>query len=251
MTGSFAGTDRHLTASTIDVLLPGGRVSFSTRLGGVSEGPYASLNLGILTEDRPERVVENRRRLARAAELDPNRVAMGWQVHGSEIAEWTAPPTRGGYAAPGTSLPSVDGHATSLPDLGLLVLAADCLPIALAGPERVAMLHCGWRGLASGIIERGVAGFADAPAAAIGPGIGRCCYEVGDEVLEAFDGLDGVVDARMLDLRAVALTKLSAAGVRHVENVNLCTSCRPDLFFSHRRDRGLTGRQGGLVRRAA
>jgi len=174
-------------------------------------------------------------------------------VHGAEIAEWTDPPAPGfdGFATPGAELTCVDGHATSSPDLGLLVLAADCLPVALAAPGRVAMLHCGWRGLASGIIERAVESFREPPAAAVGPGIGPCCYEVGEEVLSPFTGLDGVAQGQMLDLRAVAEVKLRAAGVGRVEHLDLCTSCRPDLFFSHRRDRGVTGRQGGLVRRLA
>jgi YfiH family protein len=129
----------------------------------------------------------------------------------------------------------------------LLVLVADCLPVALIGSGRVAMLHCGWRGLAGGIVERALEPFAAPPAAAIGPGIGRCCYEVGNEVLDAFADLDGVADERMLDLRAVARRKLETAGVERIEDVDMCTSCRPDLFFSHRRDRGVTGRQGGVA----
>jgi YfiH family protein len=229
----------------IRATLPGASVAFSTRRGGVSRGPYESLNLGILTDDDPERVSQNRSILAREAGLERERVAMGWQVHGSELREWDGGAE--GYAAPGADLPRVDGHLTGEAGLGLLVLVADCLPVALAGGGRVAMLHCGWRGLAAGIVENALARFEQPPAAAIGPGIGRCCYEVGPEVLDAFDGLDGVADGRMLDLRAVARRKLEAGGARVAEDVDLCTSCRPDLFFSHRRDAGVTGRQGGLV----
>lgn len=232
---------------TIDVSLPGGRVSFSTRRGGVSEGPYESLNLGILTDDDQARVAQNRDLLARDLGLDPARVAMGWQVHGTDILEWDGPPSEGGYASPGAELEKVDGHATTVPGLGLLVLVADCLPVALVGGGRAAMLHCGWRPLAGGIVERALESFAEPPAAAIGPGIGRCCYEVGEEVLAGFADLDGVADGRMLDLRMVARRKLEAAGVTAIEDVDLCTSCREDLFFSHRRDRGVTGRQGGLA----
>jgi YfiH family protein len=127
------------------------------------------------------------------------------------------------------------------------VLVADCLPVALAGAGRVAMLHCGWRGLAGGIVERAAALFDEPPAAAVGPGIGRCCYEVGEEVLEAFADVEGAAEGRMLDLRTVAEARLRAAGVSRVEQVDLCTACRPDLFFSHRRDAGVTGRQAGIV----
>jgi polyphenol oxidase len=231
----------------IELDLPGARVAFSTRAGGVSEGPYASLNLGVLTDDLPERVAENRRRLAAAAGLEPAHVAMGWQVHGTDVLDWDAPPPDPGFARPGAELPRVDAHATRTPGLGLLVLAADCLPVALAGGGRVAMVHAGWRGLAGGILERAVAGFDEPPAAAVGPGIGACCYEVGEEVLAHFADLDGVASGRRLDLRAVAERRLAGAGVAHVEHVELCTSCRADLFFSHRRDAGITGRQGGLA----
>ncbi|MBA3437805.1 MAG: laccase domain-containing protein [Thermoleophilaceae bacterium] len=229
--------------------LPGARVAFSTRQGGVSEGPYESLNLGILTDDEPDRVEENRRRLAGHVQLDPARIAMGWQVHGTDIASWPGPPPAGrnGFAAPGAQLDKVDGHTTTVSALGLLVLVADCLPVALAGAGRVAMLHCGWRGLAGGMIEKGIALFAEPPAAAVGPGIGRCCYEVGPEVLDAFADLAGVTDGRMLDLRGVAEARLRRAGVTRVEHTDLCTSCHPDLLFSHRRDRGVTGRQAGVV----
>ena len=231
---------------TFEVELPGARAIFSTRVGGVSEGPYESLNLGILTGDDPACVAENRRRLAERIGVPPERVAMGWQVHGAELEEWSGPPASR-FSDPDADLREVDGHITDEPGLALLVLAADCLPVALCGGGRVAMLHCGWRGLSAGIVERAVARFDSPPAAAVGPGIGPCCYEVGDEVLEAFSDLDGVADARMLDLRAVVQRKLKAAGVDAIDHVDLCTSCRADLFFSHRRDGEATGRQAGLV----
>jgi len=229
------------------VELPGARVLFSTRQGGVSEGPYESLNLGLLTDDEPARVAENRRRVAAAAAVEPERVGMGLQVHGSDLLDWNAPPPERAYAEPGgKELPRVDGHLTSEPELGLLVLVADCYPVALSDGQRAAMLHCGWRPLAGGIVEKAVAGFEGTPAAAVGPGIGGCCYEVGTEVLAAFAGLDGVAQGRMLDLRKVISAKLQAAGVERVEHVDRCTSCEPARYFSHRRDRGLTGRQAGL-----
>jgi len=229
------------------VELPGARVLFSTRQGGVSEGPYESLNLGLLTDDEPARVAENRRRVAAAAAVEPERVGMGLQVHGSDLLDWTAPPPERAYAEPGgKELPRVDGHLTREPELGLLVLVADCYPVALSDGQRAAMLHCGWRPLAGGIVEKAVAGFEGTPAAAVGPGIGGCCYEVGTEVLAAFAGLDGVAQGRMLDLRKVISAKLQAAGVERVEHVDRCTSCEPARYFSHRRDRGLTGRQAGL-----
>jgi purine-nucleoside/S-methyl-5'-thioadenosine phosphorylase / adenosine deaminase len=231
----------------IGLALNGARVAFSTRQGGVSEGPYASLNLGILTEDDQSRVSENRRRLAEGLQLDPKRIAMGWQVHGTDLKEWKAPPARGGYAHAGADLDKVDAHATGERCVALLVLAADCLPVALASKDRVAMLHCGWRGLAAGIIERALETFPEPPAAALGPSIDQCCYEVGAEVLEAFAGIPQAADGRMLSLRTIARAKLEAAGVTEIKSVGLCTSCREDLFFSHRRDNGVTGRQAGII----
>ena len=229
------------------VELPGARALFSTRIGGVSEGPYASLNLGILTDDDPERVGENRSRVAAAAGLEAERIAMGWQVHGTEIRQWEEPGPA--YASPGEDLPRVDGHVTDRRDLGLLVLVADCFPVALAGDGRVAMLHCGWRGLAAGIVARGVAAFEEPPAAAVGPGIGPCCYEVGDEVRAEFAHIEGSASGRMLDLPAIVEYELREAGVDRIEHLDRCTSCREDLYYSHRRDNGVTGRQAGLVLR--
>jgi len=131
-----------------------------------------------------------------------------------------------------------------------LVFVADCVPVALSGPGGVAMLHCGWRGLAAGIIAKGVAAIGAADAV-IGPSIGSCCYEVGDEVLAAFDHLgEGVAADRMLDLPEATRRLLAEAGVEQIETSGLCTSCESDLFFSHRRDRGRTGRQAGLVWRS-
>jgi YfiH family protein len=235
--------------------LPGATATFSTREGGLSEGPYESLNLGFLTDDLPEHVAGNRAILAEAIGVDPGSIAMGIQVHGADVKAWPDPPGRGAYdrksLADGDQLDSVDGHTTTLAGLGLLVLVADCFPVALSGEGGIAMLHCGWRGLAAGILERGLENVGPAPAAAVGPGIGPCCYEVGDEVRAEFADVPDAAAGRMLDLRAVVDARLRRAGVESIEHVDLCTSCRPDLFFSHRRDAGVTGRQAGVVVREA
>jgi YfiH family protein len=225
----------------------GARAAFGTRLGGVSEAPFDRLNLGIPTEDEPAAVLENRLRLARALGLEPRRIPIGLQVHGGELAFHSEPQQPSPFAEPGSALPEVDGHVVTGPGLAPLVFTADCLPVALAGPGGVAMLHCGWRGLAAGIVAKG-AEAVGATDAAIGPGIGPCCYEVGDEVLGAFSGLgDGIAAGRMLDLSEVAVRLLAEAGVEKVAVAGLCTSCEVDLFFSHRRDSGRTGRQGSLA----
>jgi polyphenol oxidase len=230
------------------VRLPNATVTFTTRQGGVSEGAYESLNLGILTDDDPARVTENRRRAADQAGVPPDRMAMGWQVHGTDLREWSEAPPDRAYAEPGgKDLPRLDGHLTRQPGLGLLVLVADCFPVALSDGEQAAMLHCGWRPLAGGIVEKALGRFERTPAAAVGPGIGGCCYEVGDEVLEAFADVEGAAAGRMLDLRTVISAKLAAAGVSDVQHVDRCTSCEPELYFSHRRDGGVTGRQAGII----
>jgi purine-nucleoside/S-methyl-5'-thioadenosine phosphorylase / adenosine deaminase len=232
--------------------LGGARAAFSTRLGGVSEPPYDSLNLGLMTDDAEAAVEENRRRLAAALGFEPEQVAFARQVHATRLIEH---PTefRGSFVRPDRTKeprndpPEADGHVLRGPGSAALVFTADCLPVAVAGARGVAMLHAGWRGLAGGILAAGVEAVG-ATSAAIGPGIGPCCYEVGDEVLGAFSDLgEGVADGRMLDLPEVARRQLAAAGVERVESAGLCTSCEPELFFSHRRDAGRTGRQGGIA----
>jgi len=226
--------------------LPGARAAFSTRIGGVSQAPYEALNVAVLTGDEPASVRENRLRLADSLERDPEGVVMGRQVHGIELRRHERPQQPRVYAHVVKSPDQVDAQVTSNPDLTPLVMVADCLPVAMVGPDGVAMAHCGWRGLAGGIVGA-AADAVRAEAAAVGPGIGPCCYEVGEEVLSAFDGLDGVARGRMLDLTAVATALLERAGVDAIESSGLCTSCNPELFYSHRRDGERTGRQAGLV----
>ena len=228
--------------------LPGATAAFSSRLGGTSSGPFATLNLGLRTGDQPAAVVANRTALARAVGRDPAGVLIGAQVHEAKVLQRDASPRPNPWtASDADAAPPSDGQATVAANLTPAVLVADCLPIALIGAGGVAMLHCGWRGLAAGIVERGASAVA-AASAAIGPGIGPCCYEVGDEVRDAFAPLgDGIAAGPMLDLPEVARRLLGRAGVQRVESADLCTSCEPELFFSHRRDGARTGRQAGLV----
>jgi YfiH family protein len=226
--------------------LPGATAAFSTRILGISEAPYDSLNVAIMTGDERENVRENRSRLATALGRDAQAVVMGRQIHGAELKMHEEQQEPRVYADVVKSPDEVDAHATPNPELTPLVMVADCLPVAMVGSDGVAMAHCGWRGLASGIVARAVEA-VNAEAAAIGPGIGPCCYEVGEEVLSAFDDLDDVADGRMLDLPAVARALLERAGVSASESADLCTKCNPELFYSHRRDGERTGRQAGLV----
>lgn len=219
----------------VAIRLPGALVVFTTRRGGSSQGPYTSLNLGLKTDDSRQAVVANRAALAEELGVELTFVR---QVHGRDVVE---------VDGPDRQLIEADGQVTANRGIGLAMLAADCLPVAVASQHAVAMLHAGWRGLAAGVIEEGVQALreldGDGPLhAAIGPGAGPCCYEVGDEVRARFGTRE-----RTLDLKAIARTQLEAAGVESVHDVGLCTMCSPELFFSHRRDKGVTGRQAGIA----
>jgi polyphenol oxidase len=222
---TFRAAGQHLA---ID--LPGGTALFTTRRGGVSEGPYASLNLGLWTDDDAGRVHDNRERVQ--VQVGASRLAQGRQVHGTRVV------------VDAEGIEEADGQVISGRGVAAVVLVADCLPVALAGPERVGVVHAGWRGLAAGVLEAGVEA-TGAVCAAIGPGIGPCCYEVGDDVRAVFG-----TSERTLDLKAIARGRLEAAGVRDIHDCGLCTSCDAERFFSHRRDRGVTGRQAGLAWRS-
>jgi YfiH family protein len=222
-------------------------VAFTTRVGGVSDGAFESLNLGALTDDDPLKVVENRRLACEAVGADSATATMAWQHHGAEVRQ--AEPR--GVVTPGTQFDRCDGLWSDRPGQAMMLVTADCLPIALGrangSKPALSVLHVGWRGLLAGIVAQGANALGGGQlTAAIGPGIGPCCYEVGEEVREPFRAADGgevVTDGR-LDLWSAAEQALRAAGCDEVERTDLCTYCHPELFFSHRRDRGRTGRQG-------
>jgi YfiH family protein len=216
---------------------PGYVAAFTTRIGGISDGPHASLNLAGSGDD-PRRVAENRRLACEALSLDAELLAANRQVHSATVLRAGGrDAARGGTA---------DGLWTDERGVPLLALTADCVPIAIVrtgGRPAVAALHAGWRGLAAGIVEAGVAALGGgAKAAAIGPSIGPCCYTVGPEVSERYDP-DLTVDGK-LDLWRAAERRLAAAGVARVDRFAICTHCHPELFFSHRRTGQPRGTQG-------
>lgn len=235
----------HPWGEHIAIDLTGACAVFTTRRGGFSQGPFTSFNLGRLTDDDQGAVERNRALIARRLGVE---FAHGRQVHGAVVSRALAPTDIRAEPA------EADGQATSTGGVGGIVLTADCLPIAIAGEGAVAMVHAGWRGLAAGIVREGVAavrelGALGPLAAAIGPGAGPCCYEVGEEVHAVFEDRGPVIRrGRNLDLKEIARIELRQAGVSEVHDVELCTICsEPSLFFSHRRDRGLTGRQAGIA----
>lgn len=223
--------------------MEGYEVGFTTRVGGVSEGPYASLNLGRKSGDEPERADENRRIACATLGADVEKLALNFQVHSTRVLR----------AAPGMRGEHADGLWTDERGLPILAMSADCLPIALvrasAAEPAVAVLHAGWRGLLAGIVAAGVDELGGEVAAAIGPAIGPCCYEVGEEVAAPFRAHfgDDVVRERRLDLWTSAERALRGAGVERVQRFDRCTACEPESFFSHRRDNGRTGRQGVIA----
>jgi polyphenol oxidase len=222
-------------------------VAFTTRVGGVSGGAFESLNLGALTDDDPLNVVENRRLACEAVGADATTATMAWQHHSAEVRR--AEPR--GVVMPGTQFDRCDGLWSDEPGQAMMLVTADCLPIALGrangSKPALSVIHAGWRGLLAGIVAEGAKTLGGGRlTAAIGPGIGPCCYEVGEDVCEPFRaafGDDVVTDGR-LDLWSAAEQALRSAGCGEVERTDLCTYCHPELFFSHRRDRGRTGRQG-------
>jgi polyphenol oxidase len=219
-------------------------VVFSTRRGGVSEGPFASLNLGRKLGDVPERVDENRRRLCAEVGADLDRLTLNYQRHTAQVNRGVA----------GRRGETGDGLWTDEPELPLLALGADCALIALARTNgdrpAVAVLHAGRLGLLAGIVEAGVAVLGGRVAAVVGPTIGPCCYEVGEEVAAPYRARFGadVVSGRKLDLWTSAERALREAGCARVDRLDLCTACDPDRFFSYRRDGKPRGGHGVLAR---
>ncbi len=224
-----------------------------TRLGGVSQGPFATLNVSHAVEDEPEAVAENLRRVYASLSLGAGQVVTTRQVHGNRVAVVSG-------SDAGSILANTDGLATATPGLALLLRFADCQSILLYDPEHHALglAHAGWRGVALGIARRLVEAMQEAfdsrPSAllaGLGPAIGPCCYTVGHEVAAAMgyalphwrqamrpEGEDGW----QLDLAAANAQLLGAAGVMQIEQSGICTACRNDEFFSHRADGGRTGR---------
>jgi YfiH family protein len=223
--------------------LPGGaQALFTTRASG---------NLSLSAGADHEQGLQMRDRLC--DELGLQWLCAGPQVHGSHVRTVARRTERRGRPV----AEAADGHATALRGVGMMVLAADCVPVILSAAggasAAVAALHAGWRGMAAGVLEQGLATLsALAPDseihAVIGPCAGSCCYEVGAEVLSALrrPGPPPGASKAMLDLRAAARERLGAAGVADIRDVDLCTICDRRLF-SHRREGAAAGRQGAVA----
>lgn len=230
-----------------------------TRIGGVSQGHCATLNLGHTVGDEPDAVDENHRRALGILDLEPQQVVSPHQVHGARVGIV-------GKEHLGTVQPATDALLTDAPDVPLLMRFGDCASVLLFDPVQrvIGLAHAGWRGVVAGVIEATVGTMQERydsdPTdiwAGIGPTIGPCCYEVGADVAAQIEAacppeanvvqrLNGRVHA---DLPAAVESQLRTVGVEHIEDSRLCTACRVDEFFSHRAEHGKTGRFGIVILR--
>jgi len=248
-----------ITYYTFDSLVSGVKQAVFTRLGGVSPEPWSSLNLGGTVGDERERVVANRLRALAAVGCDPRTVYDVWQVHGTDVVVAEEP------RQPENPYVQADAILTDRPDVTLLMRFADCVPILLYDPVRrvAGIAHAGWMGTVKGTVRSAVevmrSRFHCSPAdilAAIGPSIGPDHYEIGPDVAAQVRKVFGPAAAELLierdgrthfDLWGANRMHLEGAGVRQVELAGICTACHTDRWFSHRAEKGRTGRFGALI----
>ncbi len=238
---------------------------FSTRTGGVSDGMYATLNLGMNGGDDRARVTENWNRFLASAGIGRREFVYGKQVHGGNVhiaGEEDLRPAYGQYPDARCEI-ECDGYVTALPNVPLVIFTADCVPLLLEDTKAgiVGAIHCGWRSTVADIEKNAIDAFTGLGSnvrdihAAIGPAIDKCCFEVGEEVIEAAgrligDDIDRFYKARgdrfMLDLRGVVRHRLIMLGLSdaNIETVGECTKCNPDRYYSHR---GTMGNRGSLA----
>ena len=240
-----------LTSSVINV--PHG---FTSRTGGLSQGYYASLNLGLSTGDDPKLVDENRQRVFQQFGVSKNQVCVLEQVHGNSVV----------VAQPSWYEFQADAVVTDQKNLLLVIGVADCVPILFHDPVKqvIAAAHAGWRGtslrIVEKVIERMIAEYGSSPSdlrVVLGPAISRKNYQVGPEVIEAFINhgfpetiFDPDGECYRLDVPAANLYLLEKWGVHpeHIEHINACTFADPELFYSHRRDGKKRGSHWGIIR---
>jgi hypothetical protein len=234
-----------------------------TRLGGSSEGDFKTLNIGLTVGDKPESVYANRRRMAAALNVRDEDVRTSWQVHGDRVLECRPDDPLYDF----DSIPRADSLITNQPGMPLGMRYADCVPLMFYDPVQHALgvAHAGWRGTVAGVGVKTVQAMQEEYGshpqdviAGIGPSIGPCCYEVGQDVLEQVESAFGKRaqelisprengQASHLDLWAANAIALEDAGVRSIEQSMICTSCNKHEFFSHRAESGKTGRFGALI----
>src|SRR5258707_6655696 len=224
---------------------PGIRLGFFTRLGGVSEGVYESLNGGVGSEDSPAKVAENRARMAKHLGVAPDRFLTCYQIHSPEVVVAETP-------WPSSDRPRADAIVTRMPDLAIGVSTADCGPVLLADPEArvIGADKAGWRGALTGVIEHTVGAMEKLGAkrgrivAAAGPMIRQPNYEVGQDLIDRFVAVDPNAirffkpaqrpGHSMFDLAGYVVSRLRRAGIAENEDLGPCTYSAPRQFYSHR-----------------
>lgn len=272
----FVGVDgtRLLRWARWEKQFPWLSAGFSTRHGGVSEAPWDGLNCGLHVGDSGEAVIENRRRIAETAGFRLGQWTCAEQVHGCSVAVVSAADAGAGRLTRADALDAKDALITDAPGVMLAAYYADCVPLWFVDPlhKAVGLAHAGWRGSALDVAGETIRAmeqaFGSSPAelrAAIGPSIRGCCYEVDRVVAEHFFAIDDGEDTPdwllpsvrpgryMLDLVKFNRQNLTKAGIlaKHIEISEYCTSCRTDLFFSHRKEKGRTGRMAAWIARKA
>lgn len=231
----------------------------TTRAGGVSDGPYASMNVGLSVQDAPERVQANRALVGQALQ---SKTVFMQQLHGINVLQ-----LRQEHAEPGADVPAADASISTTPGLACAIQVADCLPVLFAAPAGVGGAHAGWRGLAGGVLEQTVRSLCEATGCApadlhawMGACIGPQAFEVGADVLIAFGADPARPDPRFFvykanaageprwraDLAALARDRLQAAGVQRISGGGWCTYREDSRFFSYRRTR-LSGRMVAAI----
>lgn len=237
----------------------------STRTGGVSSQPFASLNLGLHTGDEADKVKENRRRFAYAVGVEPSRLTTAEQVHGDKIFIVRQEHAGLGAEEYSQAIKDVDALITNIPGIPLLLFFADCVPVLIIDPKKraIAISHAGWKGTVAGIAGKTIKAmeqeYGTNPAdclAGIGPSIGQCCYEVNENVidqLKVFPYWQDLVAPKgprwLLNLWEANRRQLLDAGLvpDNVAVSAVCTACNTELFFSYRAEKGNTGRMGAVI----
>ena len=263
---SFMNHEQNGLVYLTSPLLDGVRHGFSTRRGGVSPAPWDTLNLRFGCGDTPEHVAENYRRLLGAVEMDPARAVLSLQVHRDDVRLCTSADAGKGLMRERDY--EADALITAEKGLPLVVFSADCGTVLLHDPAAgcVGAVHAGWRGCAAGIVEKTVREMArllgarpERILAALGPCIGKCCFETDSDVPEAMasSALGAEAEPYLerrgakyhVDLAGLNRQWLLRAGVlpEHIEVCGLCTACRPDLFWSHRKMGEARGVQAAMI----
>lgn len=239
----------------------------TTRRGGVSAGPYRSLNLSFDVGDQPEKVLQNYRRVSRLLDFDLRSLVACQQIHHNAIARVDESYLNRSRFLPETAIPATDGLATNIPGITLLTRYADCVPLLFFSPEQraVAVAHAGWKGtlarIGPAMVDLLSAHFMCRPGRTlvmIGPSIGPCCYHVSNSMADrasrelppAEQRFVASPDGRIaFDLWEANRRQLIAAGIeeRNIVAATQCTSCNTDLFFSYRKEAQLTGRFGAFI----